>query len=162
MNSTAAKCSRAVPGPSAFAPSSMPADIISAFCFLVVTAEGSAPRSRRSFMYARSAVEAAQRKGVASLTEIRRWEPPLVFFRRLTSAPRATSSRANSRLVMLPDPRGGGLPLELSPISGFLTHESACNGAKPVRSSFGLAPASISSSANSKCPFSTASINGES
>ena len=73
------------------------------------------------------------------------------------SAPCATSCRTNSRLLMFPDPMGGGLP---SPRIGLRTQVMACSAVKPAGRSFGLAPAFSRAAANSKWPFSTARIRG--
>ena len=107
-------------------------------------------------MYGRSAVLEASRKGVApGMPSLPRPDAPFPS-RRFTSAPRATRSRANWRLVSLPEPVGGGWPSGSSPRFGLRTHESTCSGVNPDRSSFGSAPAFTSSRANSKCAFATA------
>src|SRR5438445_12423542 len=99
-------------------------------------------------MYGRSAVLDARRNAVAPAMLILPLPADPLSSRRLTSVLYFTNSRANCRLLTLPEPVGGGWPSGSSPRLGLRTHDRACNGANPERWSFELAPALSSSTAN--------------
>src|SRR5256886_3157197 len=159
---TASSASISSPASSSGSVVPRPAAAISGVDPVKFGSSGSAPSSASSCISATSERSAANRNGVAPSASRREdvfgtFGVPLGR-RRLTSAPRFTISRTNSRLVKRPDPIGAGSLPSLE--SGLRTQVSVWSGVNPERRSFGSAPRSTSAIASSKWPFCTASSNG--